>query len=86
MEHEEKYELLEKLAEEIDIYFSESECDVIVQDEESINIYLDLPNIQNYNDFITEVERFFAISKNDIEDFEIDGDYEGQIIIVYEGE
>jgi len=86
MRIEDKYLFVEKLSEDIDIFFSESECDVVVSDEEIVNIYLNLPNTENYNDFITEVETFFKSSKYHIEDFEIDGDYEGHIIITYQDE
>ena len=86
MENTEKYLMLEKVSEDLEVYFSESECDIVVSDEEVINIYLDLPNTENYNDFLQEVENFFKNSEYDVEDFELDGDYEGHIELVYIGE
>jgi hypothetical protein len=47
---------------------------------------LDLPSTDNYDNHITEIERFFKFSDYDVEDYEIDGDYEGQITISYIGE
>ena len=86
MENTEKYIMLEKVSEDLEIFFGESECDIVVSDEEVINIYLDLPNTENYNDFLQEVENFFKNSEYDVEDFEIEGDHEGHIELVYIGE
>jgi len=58
----------------------------IEQDDEEVNVYLDLPNTENYDTHIEVIESFFAQSNYDVEDFEIDGDYEGHIYILYEGE
>ena len=78
--------MLEKLSEDLGNELEEAECDIVVQEEESVNIYLDLPETENYNHFIELVERFFRNSRYDVEDFEISGDYEGHIEIIYEGE
>lgn len=77
--------LVEDLAEELHENIGEYECTIDSEDN-VITIYLDLPDTYNYNTFISKIERFLVKSKYDIEDFDIDGDYEGQIEIVYEGE
>jgi len=78
----------EELAEDLrDYLYDEGFIDAqIEQDDEVTNIYLDLPNTGNYDTHIEAVESFFAQSVFDVEDFEIDGDYEGHIEITYEGE
>jgi len=77
--------VIEELAEEMYESIGEDECTIDVQDN-IIVVYLDLPNTENYVSFINIIERFLTKSKFDIEDFDIDGDYEGQIEIVYDGE
>jgi len=77
--------VIEELAEEMYENIGEDECTIDVQDN-IIVVYLDLPNTENYVSFINIIERFLTKSKFDIEDFDIDGDYEGQIEIVYDGE
>ncbi len=84
MDTDEKFIMLEKLAEDLENELEEAECDIVVQEEESINIYLDLPETENYNYFIEEVERFFRNSRYDVEDFSIYVYYEGNIEIMYE--
>jgi len=77
--------VIEELAEEMYETIGEDECTIDVQDN-VITIYLDLPNTENYISFINIIERFLTKSKFDIEDFDFDGDYEGQIEIIYDGE
>jgi hypothetical protein len=77
--------IIEDLVEELYEKIGDEECS-ITSDENVISIYLDLPDTENYTVFLDKVERFMVKSKYDIEDFEIDGDYEGQIDIVYEGD
>ena len=77
--------LVEDLAEELYESIGEDECTIETEDN-IITIYLDLPDTENYISFVNTIERFIVKSRYDIEDFEIDGDYEGQIDIVYEGE
>ena len=81
-----KIYILEQFAEDIELYLAEKECEVTLQDEESVNIYLDLPNTENYNYFINKIEKIFSKTKWDVEDWEIDGDMEGHIEILYIGE
>ena len=70
-----------------DYFYDEDNTDLEVeQDDNEINIYLDLPSIENYDIHISRIEKFFRSTKYDVEDFEIDGDYEGYITIIYEGE
>jgi len=85
MDYEEKFVMLEELAEHIELYLAEKECDIVVS-EDTVNVYLDLPNTDNYNYFINKIEKIFSKIEYDVEDFEIDGDYEGHIIISYIGE
>jgi len=85
-EQEEKYTMLEQFAEDIETYLAEKECEVEVQDDEIVSIYLELPNTENYNYFINKIEKIFSKMKWDVEDWEIDGDYEGHIELVYIGE
>jgi len=77
--------LVEDLAEEIYESVGEDEC-TIKTEENIITIYLDSADTENYISFVNAIEKFLVKSRYDIEDFEIDGDYEGQIDIVYEGE
>jgi hypothetical protein len=86
MESEEKFKVLEQLSEDLYVHFGEEDCDIVVQNEESVNIYLNLPNTENYTTFLDKVERYFSKAKYDIEDWEIDGDYEGHIEILYIGD
>ena len=70
-----------------DYFYDEGNVDVQVeQDDNEVNIYLDLPSTENYDAHIEEVESFFRNSEYDVEDFDIDGDYEGCITLSYEGE
>jgi len=71
---------------ELSHYFGEDECEVTLDADGNVNIYLHLPNTENYNSFLLLVDDFFPESSYDIEDFEIDGDYEGNIEINYIGE
>ena len=77
--------LVEDLAEELYESIGEDECTIETEDN-VITIYLDLPDTDNYISFVNVIERFLVKSRYDTEDFEIDGDYEGQIDIIYEGE
>ena len=79
---------MEDLGEDLrDYFYDENNVDLQVEtDEDEINVYLDLPSTDNYDNHITEIERFFKFSDYDVEDYEIDGDYEGQITISYIGE
>ena len=77
--------LVEDLVEELYESIGEDECTIETEDN-VITIYLDLPDTENYISFVNVIEKFLVKSRYDIEDFEIDGDYEGQIDIIYEGE
>jgi hypothetical protein len=77
---------MEELAELMELYLAEKECEVDVVDDDRIEIYIDLPSTDNYNYFIAKIEKIFRKVPFDVEDYEIDGDYEGQIAIVYIGE
>ena len=83
-------EELEELAEELRDYFYDNRIEEqqVEYDEDAseINIYLDLPDTDNYDDYVREIELFFRSSDSDIDDFDIDGDYEGVITLTYEGE
>jgi hypothetical protein len=76
--------ILEDLTEEL--YENMGDECTIELDGDIITIYLNLPNTEYYTNFVSKLERFLVKSKYDIEDFEIDGDYEGQIELAYEGE
>jgi len=76
---------LEELAEELYETIGEDYCTIEVE-QDTIIVFLDLPSTENYTSFVNTIERFLLKSKYHIEDFEIDGDYEGQIEIIYEGE
>jgi len=82
--------ILEELAEVLKDYFYDNEIyeQEVEYDEDTqeVNIYLNLPNEDNYNEYLREIELFYRQSKFHIDDFDIDGDYEGQITIIYEGE
>jgi hypothetical protein len=80
-------ELMEFTSTLRDYFYDNNDIDLQVElDDYEISIYLDLPSTENYNNHINEVEKFFRYSNYDIEDFEIDGDYEGCITLIYEGE
>jgi hypothetical protein len=77
---------LEDIVEDVRDYFYENgNTDLQVEIGESeFSIFLDLPNTSNYEYHINELEKFFRVSDDhDIEDFDIDGDYEGIITAVY---
>jgi hypothetical protein len=70
-----------------DWFYDNGDTDVQVEvDEDEVNVYLDLPSTDNYDAHIIAIESFFRDSDFDVEDYEIDGDYEGQITISYIGE
>ena len=70
-----------------DYFYDNGNVDIQVElDEDTIYVYLDLPSVENYEKHMYYIERFFNKSLFDVEDFEIDGDYEGQIEIFYIGE
>ena len=77
---------LEEFIEDLRNYFYDNgDIDLQLElGEEEINIYLDLPSTENYDVHIDMIEEFFSYSEYDIEDFSIDGDYEGTIIIYLE--
>ena len=76
---------LEQFVDDVEVYLGREECEVI-QDDEIVNIWLDLPNTENYNYFINKIEKIFSRTKWDVEDWEIDGDMEGHIELAYIGE
>jgi len=78
--------MLEQFTEDLrDYFYDECNTDVQVElDDNEINVYLSLPSTSNYDAHIYAIERFFKRSEYDVEDFDIDGDYEGVITIVYE--
>lgn len=80
-----KSTLIEQFTDDLETYLQDDECEVI-QEAGTVNVYLDLPNTENYNHFVSKVERVFSKTKYDTEDWEIDGDYEGCIEIMYVGE
>ena len=82
---EEKYTMLEQFVDDVEVYLGREECEVM-QDGEIVNIWLDLPDTENYNYFINKIEKMFSKIKWDVEDWEIDGDYEGHIELAYIGE
>ena len=77
--------MLDEITEDLrDYFYDKGDTDLQVElDDEIINVYLDLPDTRNYDSHIDAIERFFRRSKYDVEDFEISGDYEGHIEILY---
>ena len=78
---------LSKIAEDLRNYFyDDHDVDLQVElDDNEINVYLDLPSTENYDNHIEAIENYFRDSDNDIDDFDIDGDYEGTITLTYVG-
>ena len=78
-------EKVEDLAELIEHYMGDLEVEIYVEDE-VVSIALDLPSSDNYNYIVNEVEKVFRKSKENIEDWDIDGDYESIVEISYIGD
>lgn len=76
---------LETVADELYVYLEDKGFDDLEVHVRGnvIEIYLDLPNTDNYNSTLAVVENFF--DRYYVEDFEIDGDYEGLITLEYIG-
>ena len=69
-------EFLEDQYSELEVIFNEEDLEIV--------IILENPNINNYNDALEFVELFFIESnKYHIESFEIDGDYEGTLTLLF---
>jgi len=82
---------IDELLDGLSAYFDEEgyhDLDIEINNStDSIEISLDLPSTSNYDSTMKCLERFFnSKSSYHIEDFDIDGDYEGQITVSYIGE
>jgi len=67
-----------------DYFYYDGNIDLQVEvDDNTISIYLDLPSEANYDSHMILLEEFFSENNYDVEDFDIDGDYEGTITLEY---
>lgn len=73
--------MIEDFTEDLKTYFIDDNDIKITQDKDKIYLLLDLPNTDNYESYMEELELFFDSSIYDVEHFDIDGDYEGEIEI-----
>ncbi len=73
---------LEELSSNLGVYLSykSAYADLYLEDGELI-ISLELPSEDNYNEYIDIIENFFNEAGYDIEEYIIEGDYEGIIKI-----
>ncbi len=77
--------ILEEMMKSLRVFlgYNETYAEVFIEDGEVL-IHMDLPSEENYNYAIELVELFFEEEEYDIEEYYIDGDYEGIISISQE--
>jgi len=74
-----------ELVENLRVFLKYKESGSLVNlDNENIEIVLDLPSEENYNFHIDLIEEFMEDEYITEEDYSIDGDYEGSILLIKE--